>query len=169
MVRSMEICRSFIESNEIMKQMFTHAGISIEESFTGTIMLVMIVLISIVPILIVNKLFAEERRMRLSQLFSTKVTRSQLYWHCMGIAIFTSVVGISSSASTLGGTAISVMETPTTMEFNDFLAAGFNYFPSVFIYHWLSRISPWMDTKRRESRLYLFSVLFYGQLLWCHR
>ena len=82
--------QTFIESNEIMKQMFTHAGISIEESFTGTIMLVMIVLVSILPILIVNKLFAEERRLRLSQLFSTKVTRSQLYWHCMGIAILAS-------------------------------------------------------------------------------
>jgi ABC-2 type transport system permease protein len=161
--------QTFIESNEIMKQMFTHAGISIEESFTGTIMLVMIVLISIVPILIVNKLFAEERRMRLSQLFSTKVTRSQLYWHCMGIAIFTSVVGIFISASTLGGTALSVMETPTTMEFNDFLAAGFNYFPSVLFIIGLAALAlGWMPNLGKVVYIYLaycFTVNYFGAIV----
>src|SRR5699024_11696979 len=39
--------QTFLESSEIVKQMFTHSGVSIEESFTGTIMMVMIGLVSI--------------------------------------------------------------------------------------------------------------------------
>src|SRR5699024_6249848 len=61
--------QSFLESNEMMKQMFSHAGVSIEESFTGTIMMVMVVLVSILPIALVNKLFSEESRLHLSQLY----------------------------------------------------------------------------------------------------
>lgn len=49
--------QTFLESSEMVKQMFTHAGVSIEESFTGTIMMIMIGLVSILPIAIVNKLF----------------------------------------------------------------------------------------------------------------
>src|SRR5699024_6524575 len=73
--------QTFLESNELMKQMFSHAGFSIEESFTGTIMMVLIGLVSILPIAIVNKLFSEENRLHLSQIYATKVTRSQLYWN----------------------------------------------------------------------------------------
>src|SRR5699024_4802245 len=78
--------QTFLESSEIVKQMFTHSGVSIEESFTGTIMMVMIGLVSILPIAIVNKLFSEESRLHLSQLYATKVPRSQLYWTSIGLA-----------------------------------------------------------------------------------
>src|SRR5690625_7585709 len=69
--------QTFLESNEMMKEMFSHSGVSIEESFTSTIMMVMIVLVSILPIVIVNKLFSEESRLHLSQIYVTKVTRSE--------------------------------------------------------------------------------------------
>lgn len=120
----------FLESNEIMKQMFTHSGFSIEESFTSTIMIVMIFLVSILPILIVNKLFSEERRLKLSQVFSTKVTRGQLYWNTIGLAIIAGLAGILLDAGTLGGTAISVLESQSEMTFINFLVTGLNYLPS---------------------------------------
>src|SRR5699024_4236157 len=60
--------QTFLQSNEIMQQMFTQAGISLEESFTSTIMMVMVGLVSILPIVIINKLFAEENRSHLSQI-----------------------------------------------------------------------------------------------------
>src|SRR5699024_12751558 len=66
----------FLESNEMMKEMFSHSGVSIEKSFTSTIMMVMIVLVSILPIVIVNKLFSEESRFHLSQMYATTITRS---------------------------------------------------------------------------------------------
>ncbi|OEH56327.1 hypothetical protein AQ616_02070 [Oceanobacillus sp. E9] len=61
-----------------MKQMFTQAGVSLEESFTSAIIMVMIGLVSILPIAIVNKLFTEESKLHLNQLQATKVTRSGL-------------------------------------------------------------------------------------------
>src|SRR5699024_9572063 len=86
--------QTFLESSEMVKQMFTHSGVSIEESLTSTIMMVMIGLVSILPIAIVNKLFSEESRLHLSQLYATKVPRSQLYWTSIGLAVLAGLVGI---------------------------------------------------------------------------
>src|SRR5699024_12177821 len=106
---------------------FSHVGVSIEESFTSTIMMVMIGLVSILPIAIVNKLFAEESRLHLSQLHATKVTRSQFYWTSIGIAIFAGLVGILLADGGLGGTAITAMGDRSTMDKFDFLVAGYKF------------------------------------------
>src|SRR5699024_4652012 len=126
--------KTFLESNEMMKEMFSHSGVSIEESFTSTIMMVMIVLVSMLPIVIVNKLFSEESRLHLSQIYVTKVTRSQLYWTSIGIAIFVSLVGVLLAAGSLGSIAIMAMGHTGEMEMLDFLAAGYNFFPSVLFF-----------------------------------
>lgn len=133
--------QTFLESNEMMKQMFSHSGVSIEESFTGTIMMVMIGLVSILPIVLVNKLFSEESRLHLSQLYATKVTRSQLYWTSIGLAIFVGLAGILLAAGSLGSTAISVMGDNATMDIVDFLAAGYNFLPSVLFFTGLAGLA----------------------------
>ena len=53
--------QSFVESNGLMKQMFSYSGISIEESFTATLMIVLVGLVTILPITIVNKLFMKKK------------------------------------------------------------------------------------------------------------
>src|SRR5699024_5540661 len=68
--------QTFLESSEMVKQMFTHAGVSIEESFTVTIMMIMIGLVSILPISIDNKLLSDESLLHLSQHYATKVSCS---------------------------------------------------------------------------------------------
>src|SRR5690625_3698311 len=57
--------QTFIESNELIEQMFSTEGVSMEASFTGTIMMVMIGLVSILPIAVINKLYTAESRMQL--------------------------------------------------------------------------------------------------------
>src|SRR5699024_2533784 len=133
--------QTFLESSEIVKQMFTHSGVSIEESFTGTIMMVMIGLVSILPIAIVNKLFSEESRLHLSQLYATKVTRSQLYWTSIGLAVLAGLVGILLAAGGLGGTAINAMGDSGAMHLIDFLAAGYNFLPSVLFFTGLAALA----------------------------
>lgn len=133
--------QSFIESSDIVQQMFTQSGVSIEESFTGTIMMVMMGLVSILPIVIVNKLFAVESRLYLSQLHATKVTRGQFYWTSIGLAIFAGLLGTLFVAGGLGGTAISVMSDSATMEMIDFLAAGFNFLPAVLFFTALAALT----------------------------
>jgi len=161
--------QTFLESNEMMKQMFSHAGFTIEESFTGTIMMVMIVLVSILPIAIVNKLFAEESRLHLSQLYATKVSRSQLYWTSIGLGIFAGLAGILLAAGSLGVTAISAMGDGATMEMVDFLAAGYNFLPSVLFFIGLAAfVLGWIPKLGKVIYVYLgysFALNYFGGIV----
>ena len=161
--------QSFLESNEMMKQMFSHAGVSIEESFTGTIMMVMVVLVSILPIALVNKLFSEESRLHLSQLYATQVTRSQFYWTSIIIAIVAGLVGILLSAGGLGGTAVSAMGDSSTMNIFDFIVAGYNFLPSVLFFIGLAGLAlGWAPSLGKLVYLYLaysFFLNYFGGIL----
>ncbi|MFG6147407.1 ABC transporter permease [Halobacillus sp. B23F22_1] len=158
--------QTFIESNEIVQQMFANSEASIEESFTGTIMVVMTALVSILPIVIVNKLFAEESRSHLSQLYATRVTRSRFYWTSISLSIFAGVAGIVLAAGSLGGTAIAAMEDTTTMGMMDFLAAGFNFLPSVLFFTGLAALAlGWAPKLGKMVYVYLaysFLLNYFG-------
>lgn len=161
--------QTFLESNELMSQMFTISGVSIEEAFTGTIMMVMIGLVSILPIAIVNKLFAEESRLHLSQLYATKVTRARLYWTSVILAIVSGVVGILLATCGLGGTAISAMGDSSTMDMEDFFAAGYNFLPSVLFFTGLAALAlGWAPRLGKAVYAYLgysFALNYFGGIL----
>lgn len=161
--------QSFLESNAFMKQMFTHSGVSIEASFTGTIMMVMIGLTVILPVVVVNKLYAEESRLHLSQILSTKVSRSKLYFTAVGWAVITGLIGILFSAGGLGGTALSVMSGKTTMDLTSFLQAGFNYLPVVLFFIGLAGLAlGWLPGWGKLIYGYLgysFALSYFGGIL----
>lgn len=161
--------QTFLESNEMMKEMFSHSGFSIEESFTATIMMVMIGLVSILPIAIVNKLFAEESRQHLSQFYATKVTRGQFYWTSVCLAIVAGLVGILLAAGGLGVTAIAVMGNKSTMDMWDFLASGYNFLPSVLFFTALAALAlGWAPKLGRVVYIYLtysFLLNYFGGIL----
>lgn len=161
--------QTFLQSNEIMQQMFTQAEVSLEASFTSTIVMVMAGLVSILPIVIINKLFAEENRSHLSQIFSTKVSRTELYWTTVGLAIFAGALGTLLSAAGLGGTALSYMESDTPMGMTDFFAAGFNLWPSVLFFTGLSAlIIGWVPGAGKLVYVYLaysFLLNYFGGIL----
>ncbi len=161
--------QTFLGSNEMMSQMFTVSGVSIEESFTGTIMMVMICLVSILPIAIVNKLFSEEVRLHLSQLYSTKVTRAQFYWTSVILASVTGVVGILLASAGLGGSAISAMGDSSSMNMGDFLAAGYNFLPAVLFLTGLAALAlGWAPRLGKVIYAYLgysFALNYFGGIL----
>lgn len=161
--------QTFLGSNELMSQMFALSGYSIEEAFTGTIMMVMIGLVSILPIVIVNKLFTEEVRLHLSQLYSTKVTRTQLYWTSVIMAIVAGVVGILLAAGGLGGTAIIAMGNSSAMDVGDFVAAGYNFLPSVLFFIGLAGLAlGWAPKLGKVIYVYLgysFALNYFGGIL----
>lgn len=161
--------QTFLGSNEMMSQMFTLSGVSIEESFTGTIMMVMIGLVSILPIAIVNKLFAEEVRLHLSQLYSTKVTRAKLYWTSVILAAVAGVVGILLASVGLGGTAIPAMGDSSSMNMGDFFAAGYNFLPSVLFFIGLAALAlGWAPKLGKVIYVYLgysFAINYFGGIL----
>jgi ABC-2 type transport system permease protein len=161
--------QTFLGSNEMMKQMFTYSGFTIEESFTGTIMMVMIGLVSILPIAIVNKLFSEESRLHLSQLYATKVTRGQFYWTSIGLAILSGLLGTLFAAGSLGGTAIATMNDNLAMDMFDFLAAGFNFLPSVLFFIGLAALAlGWTPKLGKVVYIYLgysFALNYFGGII----
>ena len=161
--------QAFIESSEMVSQMFMHTGVTLEESFTGTIMMVMIALVAILPIAIVNKLYAAENRLYLSQLFSTKVTRSQYYWTTIGLGVLAGILGILVSAGGLGVTAMAVMENSQIMGMGDFLAAGFNFLPSVLFFIGLAAVVlGWLPKLGKVIYLYLayaFMINYFDGIL----
>ncbi len=161
--------QTFLESNDMLKQMFSRSGLSIEASFTGTIMMVMTALVSILPIAVVNKLFSEESRLHLSQLYAAKVTRGKLYWTSIGIAIVVGLAGILVAAGGLGGTAITVMGDSSTMDIADFLAAGYNFLPSVLFFTGLAALTlGWAPKLGKAVYVYLgyaFLLNYFGGIL----
>ena len=161
--------QTFLGSNELMSQMFTLAGFSIEASFTATIMMVMIGLVAILPVAIVNKLFSEETRLHLSQLYSTKVTRTKLYWTSVIMAIVAGVVGILLASVGLGGTAIAVMGDSSSMNMGDFIAAGYNFLPSVLFFIGLAALAlGWAPKLCKTVYVYLgysFALNYFGGML----
>lgn len=160
--------QTFLESNEILEQMFLYAGFTIEESFTGTIMVVMIGLVTILPITIINKLFSEEKNQYLSQMLGTKVKRSQLYWTSVILAIVVAIIGILLATLGLGGTAISVMES-SSMDILDFLAFAYNILPAVLFFISLASLAlGWIPRLGKVVYVYLiysFVLSYFGGLL----
>jgi ABC-2 type transport system permease protein len=161
--------QTFIGSNEMMSQMFTITGVSMEASFTGTIMMVMIALVSVLPIVIVNRLFSEEVRLHLSQIYSTKVTRAKLYWTSILLAIIAGIVGILLASGGLGGTAISAMGSNSPMGIGDFMAAGYNFLPSVLFFIGLAALAlGWAPRLGKCVYVYLgysFALNYFGGIL----
>lgn len=161
--------QTFLESNEILSQMFTVSGVSIEEAFTGTIMMVMIGLVSILPIAIVNKLVSEESRLHLSQLYATKVTRAKLYWTSVILAIIAGVLGILLASAGLGGTAVSALGDGSPMTMGDFLAAGYNFLPSMLFFTGLAAMAlGWAPRLGKAVYAYLgysFALNYFGGIL----
>lgn len=161
--------QTFLESNELMSQMFTLSGVSIEESFTGTILMVSMCLASILPIVIINKLFSEETRLHLSQLYSTKVTRAQLYWTNIILAVVAGLLGTLLSAGSLGGTAIYVMDGSSSMNMGDFILAGYNFLPSVLFFTGLAALAlGWAPKLGKAVYGYLgysFALNYFGGIL----
>lgn len=125
---------AFIKNSELAQLMFTQSGVSLEISFTSTIMMVMMGLVCIIPIVIINKLFAVEINSYITQLQATRVTRGRLYWTNIVLATVVGLTGIIVSAASLGATALYVMSDNTTMEMVDFLTSGFNSLPVVLFY-----------------------------------
>lgn len=161
--------QSFINGNETIQEMFSFTGVSIEESFTGMIMMIMMVLVAILPIAIVNRLFNEEVRLHLSQLFATKVSRNQFYWTSIGLAIVFGILGTVAVAGSLGLTAASVMGENPNIELIDFFIAAFNYFPSILFFIGLSSIVlGWRPRFGKMIYVYLaysFSINYFGGII----
>ena len=161
--------QSFVGSNEFISQMFTQTGVSIEASFTATIMMIMIALVSILPIVVINKLYTQEARLHLSQLYATKVTRAKLYFVSVILAVIAGVVGIAVSAGSLGATAVAAMGGKTSIDMVDYMLSGFNFLPSVLFFTGLAALTlGWVPKLGKAIYAYLgysFALNYFSGIL----
>lgn len=159
---------SFLQDNEILQQIFTYSGTSIEESFTSVVMLVMVDLVTILPIALVNGLFSQERSLYLSQIYGTKVRRKELYWTNMVFAVLSAVAGVFLSATGLGLAALTVME-DGSMSLLDFYAIAFSLLPSALFFTSLAAlILGWIPRLGKIVYGYLaysFFLNYFGRIL----
>lgn len=159
---------SFVGENELLQMIFTHSGITIEESFTSTIMLVMVGLVSILPIAIVNRLFSEERNLYLSQINGTKVMRKELYWTNIIIATVSAKLGMLLTILGLSGAATAVME-KGIMSMSDFFAIGLNLLPvALFFVGLAALILGWVPKLGKLIYVYLaysFFINYFGNII----
>lgn len=131
---------TFIKSNEFIEQMFHFASYAVEIAFTSTLMMVMIGLVAILPIVIVNKLYGEEKHGHFSQMFATKVSRKTWYWTTIVIAVCAGLIGVFFAAGSLGCFAVLSMEQDASIKWIDFMKAGYNLFPSVLFFTGLAAL-----------------------------
>lgn len=161
--------QTFVGSNEFIAEMLAYEGLAIEDYYTKTIIMVLVSLVSILPIMILNKLFVQEKQLRLNQLFSTKVTRANFYWTNIIMAILTGVIGIGLVSGFLGITGLAVMgEGNSPVTFNDFFATGYNQLPSLlFIAGITSLLLGWLPNLNRLPYVYLgySTIINFGNLV----
>jgi len=162
--------QTFVESNELLRQMFAQGGTTIEGSFTGMITMVIATLVSILPIVMVNKLYKEEKQLHLNQLFSTKVTRANIYWTNIILAILAGAIGIGISTGLLGIIAISVMEEGSSaISLTEFLVVGYNQLPGLlFITGIAALFLGWAPKLNKITYVYLgytFIINYFGNIV----
>lgn len=159
----------FIESNDFIKTMFTQSNTTLESSFTSVIMMVLILIVTILPIVIINRLFTEEKSSRLSQIYATKTSRTKLYWTNVFIALIFGVIGILISTISLGKTAIFVMDNKNIIEMKDFLLSGLNYISTIIFFIGLSSFIIGLIPKFNKFPyiylIYTFIISYFKEIL----
>ncbi len=146
----------FITNNGLIGQLFVRNHVSIEATFTSTIIIVLMALVAVLPTLLVNKLFTEETRGHFDQLFVSKVTRSRLFGTTIMLAVLTSLIGTLLATGGLGLTAIWSIHKNFDLSLMDFIASGFNMFPfSILLIGISSILIGWLPRINKLTYLYL--------------
>ena len=120
--------QGFLEGNEFLSLMFSTMGVSIEESFASTIIVVLVCLSAFLPIAMISRLFLEERKGRLSMIF---VSRSHMYWTSIIVSLSFGILGLILAVGGLGVTAVGVLSYDSSLSFGVILSSGLAYIPFI--------------------------------------
>ncbi|MHC5217766.1 ABC transporter permease [Enterococcus sp. LJL128] len=122
---------SFFQSNEMLVMLLPkNSSYSLTEQFM-TVLMVILAILSSIPVLSVGlKIYSEEKKGRLEQLFSKAITRYQLFGGYLIIAVVASVIMMGAAITGLYIASSSVMTTPIAL--NVMLQSGFAYLPAIW-------------------------------------
>ena len=131
----------FVEGNDLIAQVFQAENMSMEASFTGVITLVMVGLAAILPIAIVNRLFTEEREIRLNQVFATKVSRLKMFTVTISLAFISGVLGVLVGSVGLAVSALASIEDTANIGFGDFIVPAISQMPYILFFIGLAALA----------------------------
>lgn len=159
---------SFFESIDIMEKMLPAVeGFSLTEQFV-TLLTSVMAMISTVPVLmVILKLYSEEKKNQTELLLSRAVSRTQLILSYLIIAIFTAFVMLSLAMIGLWSTGLVVMDNP--IHFSTFYGGGMAYLPAILIMIGITLLliglTPRLASLIWGYLIYSFIVLYLGGLL----
>ncbi|WP_342610475.1 tetronasin resistance protein [Staphylococcus hsinchuensis] len=161
--------QDFLENNKMMQQMFASKDHSLEVSFTSTIMVVLISLVTILPMILVNKLYSEEKQLHFTQIYATHVSRSKVYWTGIITAILSGLLGIVVTTLGLGLVAQASMKHNSDLALMDFITAGYNDLPFVVLFIGITALAlgwaPKFGKYAYAYLIYTFVIDYFGNLL----
>ena len=122
----------FFSDNEMMRQFLSPApGVSLTEQFIPMLMAVMAILGTIPPVMVVNKLYSEEKKGRMGHVLGGAVSRTRLMTGYVTLAAVNGFVMLSLAALGLWSAGTTVMEEP--FAFGTVFGAAIAYYPAVLV------------------------------------
>src|SRR5690625_634299 len=123
---------AFFSDNEMLSEMLIQEErYSLTEQFIPMLLMVMGILATVPPVMAMLKLYGEEKKNRLEQIFAASVSRTNLMGSYFFIAEVNGFIMISLSAIGLWSAAAVVMDEP--FEFGTIYVAGLVYYPAVLV------------------------------------
>jgi len=124
---------SFLDSSEMLKQMFLQPGVNFTfaEQFLSTLMVIYSIVVTIVVLLLLLRVRTEEKKGRLEQIYSKKVSRNKLLGSYVLISFISSIVLTFLYGFGLWIAAFSVMTDP--ISFLTVFKASMVYLPAIWV------------------------------------
>jgi len=122
----------FLDGSDMMKQLFLNNNkYTIAEQFMTTLMAISSVIVTIATLLIAVKIRSEEKKGRLEQIYSKKISRKKILFNYIILSLISSILFQTLYAIGLWGTAYTVMEEP--LLFTTVLKAALYYLPAIWV------------------------------------
>ncbi|PKR77641.1 ABC transporter permease [Halalkalibacillus sediminis] len=123
---------TYVEQIEVMEQFLQPTdGTALSAQFLGMLMVIVSIFCTVPVLMAMFKLKGEEKKNRLESMLSTKLSRQKLFISYAGIAWLVSIIMMTLAAVGMG--AAGVQTSNGELPFSDFLIAGLNHLPAMWV------------------------------------
>jgi len=123
---------TFLAGSEMMQQMFLHNdAFTLAEQFLTTLVVISAIYASIPTIMLIMRLYGEEKKGRLEHIFTKQISRGRVYLTYVAVALVGSVLFMGAFLLGLWAAAASVMADPIPA--STVFGAGMSYLPAIWV------------------------------------
>lgn len=159
---------AFFSDNDLLAELLVQEeGYSLTEQFIPMLMMVMGILATVPPVMLMNKLYGEEKKNRVEQILAAPVSRLKLMGSYVLIAVVNGFIMVSLSGIGLWSAAAAVMDDP--FNFGMIYGAALVYYPAILVMIGVAILfigfGPKLSSFVWAYLLYSFIVIYLGGLL----